>query len=53
MECPALEPVRQGVWDLGVSCQRNVCEVMHVSGQRGHAKFIFELFRLRVERLAS
>ena len=31
----------------------NVCEVMQVNDQRGLAKVIFEMFRLRVERLAS
>ena len=53
LECPALDPVRQGLWGLGVPTSTSVAEVMQVNDQRGLAKIVFEMFRMRLEHLAS
>ncbi len=45
------DPVRQDLWGLGVPTSTSVAEVMQVNDQRGLAKIIFEMFRLRLEHL--
>ena len=50
---PALALARQKLWDLGVPRSATVRDVMEVDDQRGLAKAIFEMFRLRCQRLAS
>jgi hypothetical protein len=53
LECPALALARQKLWDLGVPVSASVRDIMQVDDQRGLAKAIFEMFRLRRERLAT
>ena len=53
LECPALVPARQKLWELGVPTNASARDVMQIDDQRGLAKVIYEMFGLRQECISS